>query len=195
MQNTTIYQKNKVFAPILLWVSLLVVIFCLYPVYRTYTDHIITMNQLSKVESEKQAQVATIEKIQALLAGSGSDTTLWDKIKRYNHEFDASIIFENVMINQFTTGTKLNPPLIQVWWVSTSRGSKLPSWLSLWSVRAAIRWNSIDDIVKYITYLTMEAPIAFTLDSISLPLDTLPWSTVDQSAISLNITLWVYYYE
>ena len=32
----------------------------------------------------------------------------------------------------------------------------------------------MDDVIDYITYLTTNSPYAFTIDSISLPLDTDP---------------------
>lgn len=52
------------------------------------------------------------------------------------------------------------------------------------------------NVIDYITYLTTSSPYAFTIDSISLPLDTDPESQyLIGSKFSLALSLGMYYYE
>lgn len=62
------------------------------------------------------------------------------------------------------------------------------------TVSLSLSADTPDQIVDYLTYLTTESAFAFTIDNISLPLDTgnIAAST---TGISLSITLGVYYYE
>ncbi len=52
------------------------------------------------------------------------------------------------------------------------------------------------DVIDFITYLTTSSPYAFTIDSISLPLDTDPdIAYFNGSKFSLSLSLGMYYYE
>lgn len=52
------------------------------------------------------------------------------------------------------------------------------------------------EVIDYITYLTTASKYAFTIDSISLPLDTDPNSqSVNGSRFGLSLSLGMYYYE
>lgn len=69
-----------------------------------------------------------------------------------------------------------------------SEGNKLPSGLSFGTVTMNISADSPEQIVDYITYLTTESSLPFTIDSINLPLDTAN-TNQNPTAISLSITL------
>lgn len=48
-------------------------------------------------------------------------------------------------------------------------------------------------MVEFITYLTQESPYVFTIDGITLPIDTsVPR---DDEPIGLNLSLGIYYFE
>ncbi len=81
---------------------------------------------------------------------------------------------QTVMLNDFTKSSIGNPAHINISSISVDKGRKLPNGLSLGSVNIAIQATSVDDIVSYITYLTTASDFAFTLDNISLPIDTNP---------------------
>lgn len=98
------------------------------------------------------------------------------------------------MLNKYTKSTALTPAAINIWGISVSEGNKLPSGLSFGTVTMNISADSPEQIVDYITYLTTESSLPFTIDSINLPLDTAN-TNQNPTAISLSITLWVYYYE
>ncbi len=52
------------------------------------------------------------------------------------------------------------------------------------------------DVINYITYLTTNSRYAFSIDSISLPLDTDPSKGyANAGKFSLGLSLSMYYYE
>lgn len=191
-QNDTI-QKNRVYAPIIIGLSLLLITLVLYPIYTTYVDTSIQISALEKTKSEKEKKINEIKAMQAMFASSGS-SDLKEKVKKYSHTFNTSDIMEAVMLNKFTRATQLTPASIEIGSISIGKGSKLPNWLSLASVSVNITGDTPAQIIQYITYLTTESPFAFTIDSISLPLDTAS-ASADATTTSLSLSLGMYYYE
>ncbi len=130
--------------------------------------------------------------MQALFVASGS-TEFTKTVKRYNHSFNTSDIMEAVMINKFTKESSLTPPSISIGAISIDNGKKLPSGLSLATISLTLSADAADQIVEYLTYLTTESQLAFTIDSISLPLDT-RGTDLNSTRLALSMTLGVYYY-
>lgn len=192
MLTNNFTQKNRVYAPIIIGVVLLVSLVA-YPQYSRYLDKSSTLSVLEKTKEEKQKQINIIKDMQTLFAGSGS-SEFKTKVNKFNHPFNTSDIMEVVMLNKYTKSTALTPAAINIWGISVSEGNKLPSGLSFGTVTMNISADSPEQIVDYITYLTTESSLPFTIDSINLPLDTAN-TNQNPTAISLSITLWVYYYE
>lgn len=191
-QNNTL-QKNRVYAPIIIGLSMLLIILVLYPIYTTYVDTSIEISAIEKTKSEKEKKIGEIKAMQAMFAGSGS-SEIKEKVKKYTHSFNTSDIMEAVMLNKFTRSTQLTPASIEIGTISIGKGTKLPSGLSLATVSVNVTGDTPDQIIEYITYLTTESNFAFTIDSISLPIDTAS-STADAAKTSLSLSLGVYYYE
>lgn len=188
-----ILQKNRVYAPIIMGLSLLLIILVLYPIYITYVDTSIEVTAIEKTKSEKEKKINEIKTMQAMFAGSGS-SELKEKVKKYNHTFNTSDIMEAVMLNKFTKPTALTPASIEIGPISIGKWSKLPNGLSLASVSVSVTGDTPDQIIEYITYLATESEFAFTIDNISLPIDTAS-SNADATKTSLSLSLGVYYYE
>ncbi len=191
--NNNHIQKNKVYAPIFLGLALFFITLVLYPAYISYTDKKIQVLSLENAKQERQSKINEIKKIQDLFAWTGSND-IKAKVQKYNKPFDSSNIMEVVMVNKFTKFTDLSPASVNVGNISVDKWRKLPSGLSMANVSVTISADNPNQIIEYITYLTTESPLAFTIDSINLPLDTsvLP---EDNSGLSVTIALWVYYYE
>lgn len=193
MQTNSSIQKNRVYAPIIVGIVLLLLTLIAYPQYMDHLDTSATLSVLEKTKAEKQKLVDEIKEMQTLFAGSGS-SDFKTKVNKFNHRFNTSDIMEIVMLNKFTKSSALTPAAINIWGISVSPGNKLPSWLSLGSVSINISADSPTQIIDYITYLTTESALPFTIDGINLPLDTTNTSQ-SPTAISLSISLGVYYYE
>jgi hypothetical protein len=193
MQTNNITQKNRVYAPVIIGLSLLAIIFFLYPLYVSYTDTSIKIATLEKTKSEKTTKIDAIKKMQAQFAGSGS-SDLKARVGKYTHPYNTSDIISAVMINKYTASSTLSPAAIDISSINVSLGHKLPSGLSLATVALSLSADTPDQIVDYLTYLTTESTHAFTIDSISLPLDT-GNIAANTTGVSLAITLGVYYYE
>jgi hypothetical protein len=78
--------------------------------------------------------------------------------------------------------------------IKIDKGSKLPSGLSLGRVSVAVEAANIDAIIEYIESLASLADIAFTVDTLSLPISTVP-STNAPSTYKQTLNFGFYYYE
>ncbi len=192
LPNNTI-KKNRVYAPIIIGITLFLVTLVLYPLYMSHVDATIEIAWLEKIKSEKQVKIDELKKMQALFASSGS-TDITQKVKKYNHTLDTSDIMEAVMLNHYTKESSLSPASINIGSISIDNGKKLPSGLSLATVSLSLSADTPDQIVSYLTYLTTDSQFAFTIDNITLPLDTVSLNP-GTSGVSLSIMLGVYYYE
>ncbi len=191
--NNTLSQKNRVYAPIIIGVSLLVIIFGLYPLYTEFVDMSTKIGTMEKIKAEKITKIDAIKKMQALFASTGS-SDIKAQVDRYKNKFNPSDIMETVMVNNYTKNSLLTPASINIANINIDAGHKLPSGLSLGTVGITLSADTPDQIIDYITYLTTESRLAFTIDSITLPLDTANIAPTT-TGISLSITLGVYYYE
>ncbi len=193
MQQNNTTKKNRVYAPIIIGISILLIVMVMYPMYITYTDTSVVISSLEKSKIEKQKKIDAITAMQRIFTESGS-SDIKSKVQKYNHSYNTSDIMEAVMVNKYTKATELSAPSINVGAVSIDKWKKLPSGLSLANISVVVSAETPDQIIDYITYLTTESRFAFTIDSISLPLVTASLAQ-DTKSLSLSLSLGVYYYE
>jgi hypothetical protein len=192
-QNNNTTRKNRVYAPIIMGISIILIVLVIYPMYINYTDTKVVISSLEKTKVEKLKKIDEITAMQRIFTESGS-SDIKSKVQKYNHPYNTSNILEAVMVNKYTKSTDLSPSSVNIGTVSVDKGKKLPSGLSLANVSIVVSAESPDQIIEYITYLTTESSFAFTLDNISLPLDTASLAQ-DSKSLSLALSLGVYYYE
>jgi hypothetical protein len=193
MQNNTIHKQNRVYAPIIIGLSLFAITFLLYPLYVEYVDTNTQVVALEKSKAEKQKKIGEVVAMQQLFSWTGM-TEVKSKVQKYNHPFDTSNLMEAVMVNKFTKASALSPAQISIGGITVDKWRKLPSGLSLGTVSVSVSAETPDQIIDYITYLATESSYAFTIDSIVLPLDT-AMAAQDNKWLSLSLSLGVYYYE
>jgi hypothetical protein len=174
-------------------ISIILIVLVIYPMYINYTDTKVVISTLEKTKAEKLKKIEEITAMQRIFTESGS-SDIKSKVQKYNHPYNTSNILEAVMVNKYTKSTDLSPSSVNIGTVSVDKGKKLPSGLSLANVSIVVSAESPDQIIEYITYLTTESSFAFTLDNISLPLDTASLAQ-DSKSLSLALSLGVYYYE
>ncbi len=195
MQNETISRQNRVLAPIILAITIVVAILILRPVYAWFIEKnaLITQN-ISTLESRTTVYNKLLE-IRAMF-DSGATSDLQKKVDQLDRKFNVSDIMETVMLNLFTKANLSEEPKISIGTISVSKWSKLPNGLSFWQVSIDVTGWDMYDVIDFITYLTTNSPYAFTIDSISLPLDTDPEvQYLNGSKFSLSLSLGMYYYE
>jgi hypothetical protein len=137
--------------------------------------------------SKLQAEYDSLKAIKDNINTAVSPEKL-ERIQKLAKKYDNSEIISSIMLNDYTKET------IVISSISVWKWKKLPNGLSLWSVSLTLQGKTIDDIIDFITYITKATPYIFTLDQISLPIDTKPDENVAGS-YTLGISLWVYYYE
>lgn len=119
LQNNTT-KKNRVYAPVILGVSLLLIIFGLYPMYISYVDTNITISSLEKTKAEKQKKIDEITAMQLIFTGSGS-SEIKSKVQKYNHKYNTSDIMEAIMVNKYTKASELSPSSINIGEISINK--------------------------------------------------------------------------
>jgi hypothetical protein len=192
LQNSNNY--NRVFAPILLGITLLLGIIILRPAYFSYLDASIRYKNQLNIKDQKQKQLNVLNTFRESFLASGSTNDIQQKIKKIDQKWDSANIMSAIVMNDFTRWTSVLAPHIAVGAISVNKWSKLVNGLSLGSVSFTVSALTIEDLIKFITYLSKESPFVFTIDGISLPLDT-SLSNDTSTQISLSLTLWVYYFE
>jgi hypothetical protein len=187
---------NRVYAPILLGISVLIGIGILRPVYSSYLDTSIQYKNQLNLKEQKQKELDTLNAFRESFLASGATSDIQQKIKKIDQKWDAANVMAAITMNDFTRGTAISPARIAVGSISVNKGSKLVNGLSLGSVNFSVSALTVEDLITFITYLStsQDSKFVFTIDGISLPLDT--GLTDDTSTqISLSLSLGVYYFE
>jgi hypothetical protein len=192
--NFNAHTLNRVYAPILLGLGVLFAIIILRPVYSDYLDVSNQYRSQSISLEQKQKQLADLEAFAKSFTTSWSSTDTQQKIQKINQTWDSIKIMSAITLNEYTRGTAITPAPIAIGSISVDKWSRLVNGLSLGSVSFSVTANSVDQMISYITYLAKGSPFVFTLDSISLPIDT-GLTDASQVPVSLWLKLWVYYFE
>lgn len=192
--NNASYSSHF-YSPILIGITLLIALFVLQPAYENMMSEEITNSTLSKTKNEKTETLSVLKKMQKELEKTNTWTSLLaEKVKRLDKKWNSADIISAVMLTDYTLSNSFTVPRISIGGISVSEGTKLPSGLSLGNVSVSVSATSLDAMIEFITYLTQKSPYVFTIDSISLPIDTgEPSSSSD--GITLSLSLGVYYYE
>lgn len=193
--NDVLYTRNRIIAPIIIAVSLIGAIIFVKPLYADYIIKNAEYLQAQKTLEEKKTKLETLTNLKKSIKTSSGSVASIDKIKKLEKPWNSSDVIQAVMLNDFTKSKSNNPAAINVASISVNKWEKLPNGLSFGSVSVAIQSASIEDIIEYITYITMSSSYVFTLDNISLPIDTQPDEAVNTGGYGLTLKLWVYYFE
>lgn len=119
-QNNTTTKKNRVYAPIIVGISILLIVMAIYPMYISYIDTIVVISSLEKTKAEKQKKIDEINAMQRIFTESGS-SEIKSKVQKYNHVYNTSDIMEAVMVNKYTKATELSPSSINIGTISVDK--------------------------------------------------------------------------
>lgn len=192
---TPSHSQNRIYAPILFGVALLIGVVFFKPLYTGYMDNLTETNTLTKNVQEAEQKIAALQKMQEGFRTGTGQTDLINKVKKIDKKWSEADLFSAVALNRFTQNTGVIPAQIALGTISVDKGKKLSNGLSLWTVNFVVSATSVDAIIDYITYLTTESDFIFTIDSISLPIDTAPTDSNQNGGVTLSLALGVYYFE
>lgn len=190
-QSLTTLQKNKVYAPIITGVAIIVAIAATVPTYNAYSEADLGLISAEQTRDEAQLKLNKMEAQAAKIADPS--TPLAQNVAKISQDFDASKILETVMVNTFTTGNAAmaaRTPMIAIENITLDKGDKEPSGIYRGTVNMTVKASSTDMLVKYLDYLTKNTNFYFSLNEISLPVE----NATSNAEISLPVTLGVYYY-
>ena len=194
IQKEAIQKRNRIFAPILIGMTIILAVVALKPAYTAYIEKANALDTLATEQRSKTEDLIILKKLQSEFL-SGGVTDLGKKIQKLDQKITTTELMRSVMINDYTRPNGLQTAPITVSNISVDKGNKLPNGLSLAQVQVSIQGASLTDIVNYITYLTQESNYSFILDELSLPIDTAPEDAALERGFGLGLTLGVYYYE
>ena len=192
--SVTFFRESRVVAPICIWLTLIIAIALLRPLYK---DYILTDTTLISAKKNTMKSMSNLEALMMIKNknASGSTDDMAIRVKKLSKKYNTSDIIQITMLNDFTRWNIGQGPKIKISSISTDKWVKLPSGLSFGNVSLSIQAMSTDDIISYITYLTTSTDYAFTIDSISLPIDTAPENNETIGGYALTLNLGIYYYE
>lgn len=181
--------KNRIVAPIVLGIAIFVGILFTRPLYLTYIDA-----KANNMKLEWNLESLSKEYDSLMAIKNNTDTSANSVLtKKILEKFNRADIISAVMFNDFTKKGFGNNAPISIASISVSDPSRLPNGISQSNVSVSIQGKTIDEIVDYITYLTTETNYAFTLENISLPIDTSPeWNLPDGYSMSLSFGIYTY---
>jgi hypothetical protein len=107
-------QSTRIYAPIIIGVSIFLTIFGLRPLYTSYMDTTIAAKsiELSKVTKQKTLDDLTLMK-ESFENATGS-TELTEKVKKLASKWNEADILSSIMLSDFTKGTELTPAPITI---------------------------------------------------------------------------------
>lgn len=193
MKTTHTGSQNRIIAPICLGIALLFGIVFLKPTYASYVEKQAVIASLDRDHVKLNVEYDNLKAIKDNIGSLLSPEKL-ARIEKLSKKFDTSDIMSTVLLNNYTKDSENESALISIGAISVNQWKKLPNGLSLGAVSISFQGKTIPDIINFITYLAQETDYIFTLDAISLPIDTAPDQTLAGS-YGMSITLWVYYYE
>jgi hypothetical protein len=185
--------ENRIIAPIALGIAILVSILVTRPLYMSYIE---SSDKETKAMYQYEALSSEYEKLLSIKNNSsgGLSEVEKQKIEKISKNYDRSTVMETMLLSQHTRDTADTPASISIGSVTLSDPTKLPNGLMLTRASISLRGNTVDKIIDYITYLTTETPYAFTIEEISLPIDTAPEGEIP-TGYSLSLSLGIYSYE
>lgn len=193
-QKEMIQKRNRIIAPILIGIAIVLAVAVLKPAYSTYIEKQSLLTVTAGEKTKKTEQLVALKQLQAQFQ-SGVTSDFAKKIQKLDHKLSNTELMRAVMINDYTRPTGSQNAAISISTIAVDKGVKLPNGLSLAHVNVGIQGNSLSDVVDFLTYLTKDSEYSFILDEISLPIDTAPDTTGVAGGFGLALSLGVYYYE
>jgi hypothetical protein len=185
-----IMTRNRIVAPIILGIAILLAILITRPIYMSYIEKKATT---LKLENDYKNLSSEYESLLAIKNNTRADT-ISAQVEKISKKIDRADLMSTIMLNDYTKESLESGTRITISSMSLSDPAKLPNGLSLSTASISLQGRTVDEIIRYITYLTTESPYAFTLEDISLPIDTAPDDAIP-GGYSMNLSLGVYSYE
>lgn len=191
-------QKNRVYAPIIMGLAIIVAVFVTRPAFSSYNESKLL---LSATETEISTVQAELDKIKENANKiSDPNSPLAKQVTKIAKNFDSAAIIEAVMINPFTTANAVananNSVTIKN--IQLDKGSKEASGIYRGTVNITVSAQDVNAIARFLDFLSNHEQFAFALTDVNLPMNTNPAQTSALSGqkeeTSVSVTLGLYYF-
>lgn len=120
LQKEAIQKRNRVIAPILIGISIVIGVIALRPVYSSYIEKQAVLPVTETEKMKKTEQLVALKQLQAQFQ-TGGTTDMAKKIQKLDHKINTTELMRAVMINDFTraNGTQNAPITISTIMVDT----------------------------------------------------------------------------
>ena len=188
-------QKNRVYAPVITGLAILLAVLVARPAFTAYSEAKMELFATETTLSEQQSKLSKLEEESAKLADENSE--LSKNVAKITREFTPSEIFEVLLLdNKFTVASAVSgqtTPSVSVTDVVAQAGNKEPSGIYRGTVNLKVSAKNPEMIAAYLDFLTSHPKFAFTLNDISLPINTQNPQTA-ATETTVDVTLGLYYY-
>lgn len=201
LNSISTLQKNRVYAPMILGLAIIVAIFVTRPAFSSYNDAkallATTESELSQVDADLAKLLANKQKIE------DPNSQLAKQVAKIAKEFDSAAILEAVMLNKYTTPTTAldMTKTVAIKDIRLDKGAKEPSGIHRGTVNLSLSAKDSAHIAEFLDYLTTHDQFAFSLNDITLPINTQKPATStlvvgnsQPEEVSVSVTLGLYHY-
>ena len=175
--------------------AILVAVLVARPAFTAYSEAQMELLATETTLSEEQSKLSKLEAESAKLADENSE--LSKNVAKIAREFTPSEIFEVLLLdNKFTVASAVSgqtTPSVSVTDVVAQAGNKEPSGIYRGTVNLKVSAKNPEMIAAYLDFLTSHPKFAFTLNDISLPINTQNPQTA-ATETTVDVTLGLYYY-
>jgi hypothetical protein len=133
MNNNT----NRIYTPIVFAVALIIGVVLLRPAYTSYMDARTQEATSVRLQAERQKELSALTALQTSFSSSGT-SALTERVKKLNKKWNEAGIMSEVMLTDYTKGSEFAAAPILISSVALDKGKKLPSGLSLGSVKLSV---------------------------------------------------------
>lgn len=186
-------NKNKIYAPIITGVAILVAIIAAAPAYSSYNEAGMELDTAKTALDKSKQELSKLRAQSDKIADPNSP--LAQNVAKIAKEFNSSEILETIMVNNFTAPSAALAGLnsnIAIENITLDKGAKEPSGIYRGTVNMTVKAANPEMIMGYLDYLTSKTPYYFSLNTLNLPIDTN--NTQSGAEVSIPVTLGMYYY-
>lgn len=123
--SITTLNKNKIYAPIITGVAILVAIMAAAPAYSSFNESSLELTSVEATRDTAQVNLAKLQSQSEKIADPNS--TLSQNVTKIAKDFNSSEIIEAVMVNNFTipsAASMAGTPSISIENITLDKGSK-----------------------------------------------------------------------
>lgn len=173
-------SRQNIYASVFIIITILILFFVTSDLYSSYVQ---VQEEKGMLDSKVNFLKTELNSMNEKKMKVKNDKEVGKLITQFSSEYREDVIL-NQLYEKFDWSSVDS--------ISMDKWQKLPNWLSMANISITVSAKNIDELKKYLDYLTSESSkIRFVIKNISFPLSSFDTNQPTQA----TITLWMYYYQ